>query len=243
MDGRRGLGVGRLQSSPDGSDVQLTWRTTDLYWWGKETSGRRRGPESKGLGSMKQWPTLPSLLRTVPILKPSPMSWETPPPQANWDCRLPYIPQVLSKDKGSQMTISVHGKWICLPNFSLYNPLKPHGSYIETRNAIPFEVYHNKCISLVSQPAFPLLCTVVQGITIVHKASSTHLALWIHSTALLFEKRHAERSFFFFFFLLPFTKKFPMPEDYQGSLKHPMVLIPIKLWAMWDKSELTQINV
>lgn len=69
----------------------------------------------------------------------------------------------------------------------------------ETHNAIPFEVYHNKWISLVSQPAFPLLCTVVQGMTIVHKASSTHLALWIHSTALLFEKRHAERSFFFFF--------------------------------------------
>ena len=27
-------------------------------------------------------------------------------------------------------------------------PFKPHGSYMETHNAIPFEVYHNKCISL-----------------------------------------------------------------------------------------------
>ena len=42
-----------------------------------------------------------------------------------------------------------------------------------------------------------------------------------------------------YFFLLPFTKRFPTPENYQGSLKHPVILIPIKLRAMGDKSEFT----
>lgn len=212
MDGRRGLGVGCFQSSPDGSDVQLTWRTTDLYWWGKETSWGRRGPESKGLGSTKQWPTLPSLLRTVPILKPSLMSRETPPPQANWDCWLPYIPQVLSKDKGSQMTISVRGKWICLPNFSLYNPLKPYGLYM--KHTMPF---HLRSITTNGYPWF-------------HNLHSLCFALWCKAWLLSIKlqapiwpcgfipqpcclRRDMLRDPFFFFFLLPFTKKFPMPED------------------------------
>jgi hypothetical protein len=44
--------------------------------------------------------------------------------------------------------------------------------------------------------------------------------------ALLYEKRHADGPIFF---SVAFIKKFLTPENYQGSLKHPVILIPIKL--------------
>ena len=57
---------------------------------------------------------------------------------------------------------------------------------------IPFEFQQNKRTCLLSRPVFPLLCTLVQSLIIVRKDSSTYLALWSHSTALLFEKSLAD---------------------------------------------------
>lgn len=74
--------------------------------------------------------------------------------------------------------ISVHGKWICLQNF-LYT-LQPRGSYMETHNPIPLEFLQSKCPSLLSRPVFPVLCTLVQGITITRNdASSRRLCGYI----------------------------------------------------------------
>lgn len=81
--------------------------------------------------------------------------------------------------------------------FSLYSTLKPHGSYMETHNPIPFEFQQNKCTFLLSEPAFPLLCTLVQGLTTVYNDASPSLALWIHPMALLCEKRLADSPGFF----------------------------------------------
>lgn len=52
-------------------------------------------------------------------------------------------------------------------------------------------------MSLGSHSVVLLLCTVVQGKTTVSKASGTNPALWIYSTALLYEKRQADGPVFF----------------------------------------------
>lgn len=87
------------------------------------------------------------------------------------------------------MTIFVMGNgYVCKTSLYIYNTLKPHSSYMKTRNLISFEFQQNKCTFLPSELAFPLLRVLVQGLTIVHKDSSTKLALQIHSMALFFEK-------------------------------------------------------
>lgn len=69
-------------------------------------------------------PTHPSLLWTVLILKWKILCPGKPlRPRQSGIVDHPNTPQALRKDKGSQMTISVHEKVICSQNFSLYDTL------------------------------------------------------------------------------------------------------------------------
>lgn len=121
----------------------------------------------------------------------NPVSQPTTQIQAKWDCWSPSHTTVLSKDNGSQKTVSVLGKGICLQNFSLYNTKT---AWLSHGNTHPIWILaEQKCMSAFTT-CVPFALTSGAEPDCCPQRVKPQSGPVESFKALLFEKRLADRS-------------------------------------------------